>query len=253
MPLYGTLWKANNWFATHSVYNSGSLLQMVLFLSILLTIHGFFSTYSTNTKEATDFIDQHPEILENLSGNMSNEEAIMALAIVAPEISQYSTAIDKIQIRSLSISYILYGQGNFSIGYFQMKPSFAKTIETIVSNHEELRLQYPQLILDTQDETDKMTQREQRHTRLKRLASLDWQCQYLAAFISIVKKRTENMSFDSDLDRLRYWATLYNGGINLPETQVRALQGRRQFPYFGIKKFNYADVVTEFYQYLTGQ
>ena len=223
---------------------------MTLCLALLLAVGGFFDAYPKDANATVDFIGNHREIREILVKTMSDDVADMAIAIVAPEISQYSSVTNFAQQRSLSLSYILYGRGDFSVGRFQMKPSFAEAVEKTVASDRELKTLHPKLYFVVAEDADEMTLREQRHDRLERLSSLEWQCRYLAAFISIVEKQTGSMTFSSEEERLRYWATLYNAGLNRTASQVAAIQKKKQFPRFGNVKFNYADVAVEFYRHL---
>ena len=54
----------------------------------------------------------------------------MAIAVVFPEIVRYSAIRDKIEITLLKALYINLGEdyADFSIGQFQMKPSFAEAL-----------------------------------------------------------------------------------------------------------------------------
>ena len=54
----------------------------------------------------------------------------MAIAVVFPELIRYSALRDKIEITLLKSLYIYKGDdyADFSIGQFQMKPSFAELI-----------------------------------------------------------------------------------------------------------------------------
>lgn len=226
---------------------------MTLCLALLLAVGGFFDVYPKDANTAVDFIGNHKEIREILSNTMSDNVADMAIAIVAPEISQFSSINNWAQQRSLSMSYILYGRGDFSIGYFQMKPSFAEKVENMVASDNSLQRLHPKLCFPKKENADETELREQRHDRLERLSSLEWQCRYLAAFISIVQKNTASMTFSSDVEKLRYWATLYNAGMHQTPSRVAAIQKKKQFPRFGSVKFNYSDVVEEFYLRLKGK
>lgn len=221
---------------------------MSLCLALMLFVGGYFDAYPKEAKFATDFIHEHAEIWTVLDETMDRKTAEMAVAIVAPEISQYSVVGNWAQQRTLSISYILYGRGDFSVGVFQMKPSFAEAIERIVASDTSLLRLHPLIPLPVDSDTGEMSLRERRHSRLERLASVEWQCRYLAAFISIAERSTAAMKFGDIGERLRYFATLYNAGIKLTEVQVKARQRRMQFPRFGNEKFNYADVAVEFYR-----
>lgn len=216
---------------------------------LLLVIDSFFSFYRTEAENTLVFFNRHKEIKEMLSKYLTEEETTMAMAIVAPEVSQYTYWGDYAQQKSMFMTYIITGKVDFSIGFFQMKPSFIEILERNIQKDDSLLLVFDSLLYKDDEPKDEIFPRKQRHHRLVQLSSLKGQSQYLAAFVLIAKKKTENIHFASNNDRLRYWATLYNAGINKSETEIFAMQSRKRFPRFG-KKFNYADVVQEFYERL---
>lgn len=216
---------------------------MYYLLAILLQT--YFAFFPGESKEATEFVKEHlPQINKELS-TFSSEERRIAMAIVAPEISQYSTVSDFIELRTLFIMYRSYGKGDFSVGYFQMKPSFIEGLEKEIKNNKELKRKYGSYLLNGEG-------KETRETRLKRLSTLEWQLRYLAVFIDIAKLKTKSIKFGSSQERLRYWATLYNSGFNLSQQKVGEYQKKRYFPHYSRQKFNYADVAQEFYEAFKG-
>ena len=69
-----------------------------------------------------------------------------AIAIVFPELVRYSALRDKIEISILKTLYINLGEeyADFSVGPFQMKPSFAESVTESISltNERKLRKQF---------------------------------------------------------------------------------------------------------------
>ena len=108
------------------------------------------------------------------------------MAIVAPEVCLYSSLSDKAETYTLKVLYAQTGKGNFSIGYFQMKPLFAEQIETIISSQNILKSKYFELIID--EDTAQATRAE----RVARLSSLKYQVLYLAAFYEIASLKVAN-------------------------------------------------------------
>src|SRR5690349_1204457 len=53
-------------------------------------------------------------------------------AIIFPELIRYNAVFDALEIESLKFLYVSEGTdyANFSVGFFQMKPSFAEMVET---------------------------------------------------------------------------------------------------------------------------
>lgn len=206
---------------------------------ICAVILSFFGSCPKEAREAMTFLnDNRDEIIVNLP-HLSNDERAMALAIVAPEISRFSKVLDYFELRTLYILYLNTGKADFSVGPFQMKPSFIEMMETRIHSSTELKSQFAELLPEG-------SEREKREFRLKKLASIKGELRYLDLFITIVKSITDEINFESDEQKLRYWATLYNSGLNLSEENVAAFQSKKLFPK-GENRFNYSDIVCEFY------
>ena len=139
----------------------------------------------------------------------------------------------------LFVFYLNTGKANFSVGYFQMKPSFIEEMEEIVHKDRGLKIQYHSLL-------PKGSVKDKRRFRLSNLLTLSGQLRYLSLFIDVVKQKTIKMNFNNNEEKLRYWATLYNSGMNLSSEEVKQQQSVRQFPYF-LKNYNYSEISVEFY------
>lgn len=190
-----------------------------------------------------DFFKENSKEIRSELKDLSEDERLIAMAIVAPEVSQYSSVMDFLELRTLFIMYRNMGSGDFSVGKFQMKPSFVELIEKEISKDNKLKKQFNSYI-PTGDEKEKRT------TRLKRLSELEWQLKYLRVFIDLARKKTKNVKFKTSEDKLRYWATLYNSGLNIGSDKVKRMMSEQHFPHYSRKKFNYADVAVEFYKAL---
>ena len=71
---------------------------------------------------------------------LNKNERVEIIAIAFPEIIRYNAFSDLIEITSNRILYINGGKtaSDFSIGLFQMKPSFVEDLENYVANSEKL-------------------------------------------------------------------------------------------------------------------
>ena len=135
--------------------------------------------------------------------------------------------------------YLTTGISDFSVGPFQMKPSFIEDMEKYVCDNPKLAKKYNNLI-------SQGSNREKRKFRLEYLSSWFGQLKYLELFIMIAKSRTKTIDFKSVEDKLKYWATLYNAGINCSHEKVIRLQKIKSYPKF-YNKFNYSEVSYEFF------
>ena len=188
--------------------------------------------YKENKSKFTD-IDKHlgPEFI---------------FSIVAPELSQYGVISDLAQTYSLKVMYVQGGKdySDFSIGYFQMKPSFIERLETEIVSNNYLNKQFGFCLFQDPEN------REARVTRIERLEQLDWQITYLKIFLEIMKQRTATISFQNNTEKLKYFSTAYNLGFEKSKIQIENNLYSKQFPHFGSLRFNYSEVSIEFYDHL---
>ncbi len=199
----------------------------------------YFAQFTTESEAAVDFMETHAREIAAEMPNLSPDERAIAISIVAPEVSQYSQVADFLELRALGISYLNNGSADFSVGFFQMKPSFVEELEKKIAANRSLKAKYAALIPTG-------TEREKRRTRFENLTSLQGQLHYLQVFIEVAKLRTASQRFASNEEKVRYWATLYNAGMNLSATRVAYFQKRKHFPRRNAEH-NYGDVAAEFY------
>ena len=136
--------------------------------------HNFNRIFNDSYDEAINFIQLNNDLLINELGqddSIRNEK----IAIVFPEILKFSIYKDIIETKALELIYVNYGkeQADFSIGYFQMKPSFIEKIELEIMNNDYLQREYYYLIeFNVEDEKSK------RKERINRLSTIEWQLKY---------------------------------------------------------------------------
>lgn len=165
-------------------------------------------------------------------------------AIVFPELIRYNGVFDALEIQSLKFLYISQGKdyADFSVGYFQMKPSFAEQVEkdvaTYLSKPEISQLGFTGLAAQADNESS-------RSERIGRIISVDWQLRYLAAFYCICKTKFAATVFANDEERLRFYATCYNAGYHFSAEQVRTKIPRKLFhtgKFLKSANYCYADI-----------
>ena len=151
-------------------------------------------------------------------------------AIIFPELIRYNGVFDALEIESLKFLYVSEGTdyANFSVGFFQMKPSFAEMIE----KDAEKVFGYG-AVLDNE---------EDRKARVRRLTNVEQQVIYLCAFYKICDKKFASRKFSGASDKLRFFATAYNSGYHVPVKTLETMQSRKHF-----NGHNYADVSLFFY------
>ncbi len=164
-------------------------------------------------------------------------------SIVAPEVIIYTRLKDRIETHLTAILYISRGAGygDFSVGRFQMKPSFAESVETHIWRNPELWERYNYCVVRGTDE------RAGREERMRRLMDDEWQMRYIAVVTEIIRSRFAGIEFGSMEEELAFYATAYNGGFLNSESYIRSRTGLKLFPRFSKKKYNYASVSAAVY------
>jgi hypothetical protein len=222
------------------VFISGLLAFVCAFSAFSLDAAAYRRDFAANWKEAETCAREIRPLLE-----LALDDPFLAavgIAVVFPELSRYSYIRDAAETSLLELFYIMNGSGNFSIGKFQMKPSFAAMIERDADG--ECRLRYPALF-----ETG-TTDRQTRILRIERLKTLERQAEYFAVFLRLMDKRFPGLR-ETPHRMVRIFSSAYNAGYDKSPEQLAALSGIRSFPYgsFGIREqYSYCEIALDYYK-----
>jgi hypothetical protein len=173
------------------------------------------------------------------------------IAIVFPEMVRYSIYSDAAQMAMLELFYVERGTkySNFSVGAFQIKPSFVEELEKEIAANPKLTKKYSSILFN-----DSIPIKTARQTRLQRLKNIRYQLLYVCCFYDIVNIKYKDQVFADKNERIRLFATAYNSGMNLGYETLLKMQKVKLFPEgkicFNCHNYNYADVVSEFYKKL---
>lgn len=170
----------------------------------------------------------------------------MAEAIVFPELIRYSMWQDEIERAAVNGLYVTKGRAgaNFSIGRFQMKPSFAEEVEH-AWNASPLAKEYG-FSFNLADNN------EARRSRIRRLSNMQGQCRYLAIFIRLLQQRHPQLSDLSAKEQLRFLATAYNRSFSASWQSLCKMLLERHFHTDVIKThhtqlYAYAEIAVSYY------
>ncbi len=173
----------------------------------------------------------------------------LAVAIVFPELIRYSMWQDEIERAAVNGLYVSKGTdgANFSIGRFQMKPSFAEEIEQ-EWNRSTLSKEYG-FVFNLQQNN------EARRSRIRRLSNMQGQCRYLAIFIRLLQQRHPQLEQLSEKEQVCFLATAYNRSFTASFQQIKKIQHERHFHTDVIKTHStclycYADIAFVAYRML---
>jgi hypothetical protein len=178
-----------------------------------------------------------------------HSDAAFVLAIVFPELIRYSALREQIEVMALSTLYVQYGPAysDFSVGNFQMKPSFVEQVESDMVHDRIPGWQKYDPDADNDSET--------RLRRIKGLKSLPVQLNYLLDFCKLLDHRYKNVHWKSDEEKLRFFATAYNLGYNSGEEKIIRNLSMKYFHtevFSGVEKYCYADIAIFFYRQMKG-
>jgi hypothetical protein len=170
----------------------------------------------------------------------------VSIAIIFPELVRYSALRDKIEITLLKALYINLGEeyANFSIGHFQMKPSFA---EMIRENAKKAMGKKAGNLFKQKSEYDDI--KSFRASIVSDLENPEAQLNYLIAFLKICEANF-NLKLKDDDDRVRFMATAYNYGFWKKAEQIENMIHEKYFNTTIIKTvmYSYSDVSLFWYK-----
>lgn len=219
------------------------LVLATLAMASTIKAQTYFEDYNEECQRALQFFDTNNNFTNESKNSGISPEFLFS--IVAPEISNYWATLDFAETVSLSVLYVQAGKdyGNFSIGLFQMKPSFVEDLESWITKDSLLTEQFKEMLFYTSS-----VPKEIRRERIRRLSKAKWQTIYLNAFYKILEKRFATLLFDSKREKLLFYASAYNYGFTKPAEEIDAWSKQKAFPsFFTSEQYSYAEVALEFY------
>lgn len=179
-------------------------------------------------------------------GKEYNVNPIVASSIVFPELIRYNRFRDFAETTALEVLYIQYGKktADFSIGRFQIKPSFVEELEKLASSDSLLNKQFYKIIQYNTTDTINI-----RKIRLERLKSESWQFIYLVAFTRIAQRVYSDYLGKSEITDLRLLSSAYNRGLTATFDELSLLANKKSFPYsnLSVGRYSYYDVANHYY------
>jgi hypothetical protein len=212
-----------------------------------LTIALFFihiHPFSEDIKTAVKFLEKEKTTISQIK-NTSATEGGEALAIAFPELLRWNAFNDFLETAAVELIYIQNGSksNDFSIGHFQMKPSFIEQMETYIATHETLKI-FDYVVIKEKTEV------ENRKKRVYQLKQWAWQLRYAHVFWLVAQDKFKHRTFKNKQERVRFYATAYNYGFLRPENEIESRLYKAQFPYgskYEGEQVAYGDLAVEFF------
>jgi hypothetical protein len=170
----------------------------------------------------------------------------LAIAVIFPELVRYSALRDKMEITLLKALYINLGEdyANFSIGQFQMKPSFAEIVREQAPSAPGRR---SGMISKHPSEYDDIS--NYRKSIVNDLEDPRTQFNYLIAFFKICEKKF-NINRKDETANMKFLATAYNYGIDKSSSQIEVMIEKKYFntKLFKTENYCYSDISLFWYK-----
>lgn len=204
----------------------------------------FEKKYGNDYKSAVQFLSSNQAKFKKVCDEHKVNEKICK-AIVFPELIRYSYLSDLFETVALEWVYVNGGSkaADFSIGHFQMKPSFVESLEEYVSAHGALK------------EYDYITKYDSgssvRAQRVIRMRSVDWQIKYATCFYKVCADKFRAEKFNSDEEKVKFFSTAYNSGFHQSAESIKQKFKNKYFPYGpgkDIEQYAYCDISVYYFR-----
>ena len=200
--------------------------------------------FGSDWEKAETFVTENEAWMKQLSEKYGVSYPVL-IAVVFPELIRYSALRDKMEITLLKALYINLGEdyANFSIGQFQMKPSFAESI------HQKVSLLKGRFRNQFKEKTGITDIRTYRGSIVKDLEEPESEFLYLIAFLKICETIYNLEKMDEE-GRLKFLATAYNYSFQKSFEDVNKMMDKKFFYTKLVKaeSYSYADISAYWYK-----
>lgn len=232
------------------------MMRSFLLVGCWFVFYGLFDTqaqtaadyqkaYYTSYQDALTFLQENQTLIKSELQKQGTVPTFIIPAVF-PELVRFSGFQNQLETVSLQVLYVRFGASyaNFSIGRFQMKPSFIETLEAEVKQRNIKQFQFIGEFADT----DPSKIRQQ---RIERLTDLTWQVRYLACFQYVVSQKFPLNTFNKE-KKVRFLAAAYNRGFQNSQAEIERWMSIKAFPYGkayrGGTQYAYTDIAWHFSQ-----
>ena len=202
--------------------------------------------FGNNWKNAELFISENEVWMSNLLDD-NKVDFHLAMSMVFPELVRYSAISDRMEITLLKALYVHYGTdyANFSIGVFQIKPSCAEEILREIPDLHDKKLAVRFKTINSS-----ISENEKRAIIVNELEDSKSQLLYVVAIVKLLNKMYRNYKWNSNLDKLKFYAAAYNCGFSSSELFIRKQIDARSFHTGLIRSdnhYSYADIAAYYF------
>jgi hypothetical protein len=209
-------------------------------------VNDYQKIFGVDYIDALNYFAKNKPVIEEKFNSYGTDKQLI-VPVIFPERVRFSMIRDLIETIAVEDVYIEYGPDyvDFSIGDFQLKPTFASKIEKALLDSASMREKYSVLLKFKETELKKI-----RKERVERLKSKEFQLIYIAAFYDIVIHRFD-LSKKTQDEKVEFIATAYNYGFLSNQTEIEEHISDRYFPFgskYKGKQYAYSDVAVYFFR-----
>lgn len=209
----------------------------------------YISEFGYNWEKAENILAKHNDTFQALTDSF-HLSYIEVISIVFPELIRYSAIKDKIEVTLLKTLYVYKGReyADFSIGIFQMKPSFAEKIreETQASHDKNIQALF-------RSENFRAKNIDHRKQLITELDDPVRQFIYLLAFFKLCENKYANMRWHDKNEKIKFYATAYNCGFTNSEAYIKSMTNKKIFTINTLKTgpyYRYSAIAAYYYNKL---
>ena len=201
------------------------------------------TVFGKDWDNALSFVTENESWMRGLSEEYNISYPI-AIAVVFPELIRYSALRDKMEITLLKSLYTYKGKdyADFSVGQFQMKPSFAESI------HKNVTFLKGRLKNQFKEKAIKEDIVKYRAGIVKDLEEPESQFLYLVAFLKICDA-LYSLNEMQEEQRIKFLSTAYNYGFRKSFKEIDAMTDKKFFHTNLVRteSYCYADISWSWY------
>ena len=221
---------------------------LVLFLIIPNQIIGQSTDYSkifNKWDDAVEWLNENKSWMKELCDEYDVEYE-MASTIIFPELLRYSRYLNVLETIANKTLYVKFGSeySNFSVGVFQMKPSF---VEDLLFSNELSKGKLYEILNINEDYDDDAELREE---IVNALQSDQSAFRFVIAFIKICEKRYKIENYD-EYEKVVFMSTVYNAGLKTKQEDVSELSTEKHFNdrLVSDQYYSYSDIALWYYKF----
>jgi hypothetical protein len=204
--------------------------------------------FQSEVQRAVETLRTKKKVIKQYHNGLSTEENRIALSIVFPEVIRFNSFSDYIETKTLEWVYAEYGaeRADFSVGLFQMKPSFVEKLEEVSKSDPSVFRPFADIL----NYPATLSAVEIRKMRVARLQNFESQIGYAQVFLLICNTKFKEEKFANNEEKIKFLAAAYNFGFDRDVKDIKAWTTQKAFPYglkFKGKQLVYSEVSASFY------